>query len=163
MPVSEHIDSIAFLLQRDFVTPSTSHQSSSFCSLRTHSTLLNTPVTELIYVHSKLLIVDDRLVICGSANINDRSLLGDRDSEVVTCLICQFLRCFILTCLLKSPLKCVSKGHMLHLYRFSPLICRDCLCSSKPHFSDAAYPHSLHTWLLILSCTFLMCRYKWVL
>ena len=54
----------------------------SFCSLRTHSTLLNTPVTELIYVHSKLLIVDDRLVICGSANINDRSLLGDRDSEV---------------------------------------------------------------------------------
>ena len=59
------------------------HQSSSFCSLRTHSTLLNTPVTELIYVHSKLLIVDDRLVICGSANINDRSLLGDRDSEVV--------------------------------------------------------------------------------
>jgi phospholipase D1/2 len=56
-----------------------------FCSLRTHSTLLNMPVTELIYVHSKLMIVDDKTVICGSANINDRSLLGDRDSEV--CLI----------------------------------------------------------------------------
>lgn len=28
------------------------------------------------------MIVDDRLVICGSANINDRSLLGNRDSEV---------------------------------------------------------------------------------
>ena len=26
--------------------------------------------------------MDDRLVICGSANINDRSLLGNRDSEV---------------------------------------------------------------------------------
>ena len=35
-----------------------------------------TPVTELVYIHSKLCIVDDRLVICGSANINDRSLLG---------------------------------------------------------------------------------------
>lgn len=40
------------------------------------------PVTELIYVHSKLLIADDKVVICGSANINDRSLLGKRDSEV---------------------------------------------------------------------------------
>jgi phospholipase D1/2 len=39
-------------------------------------------VTELIYVHSKLLIADDRLVICGSANINDRSMLGKRDSEI---------------------------------------------------------------------------------
>lgn len=33
-------------------------------------------------MHSKLLIVDDMLVICGSANINDRSLLGKRDSEI---------------------------------------------------------------------------------
>lgn len=28
------------------------------------------------------MIVDDRHVICGSANINDRSMLGDRDSEI---------------------------------------------------------------------------------
>ena len=28
------------------------------------------------------MIVDDNTVICGSANINDRSLLGDRDSEI---------------------------------------------------------------------------------
>ncbi len=39
-------------------------------------------VTEIIYVHSKLMIVDDKYVICGSANINDRSLLGKRDSEI---------------------------------------------------------------------------------
>lgn len=39
-------------------------------------------MTELIYVHSKLLIADDLTVICGSANINDRSLLGSRDSEI---------------------------------------------------------------------------------
>lgn len=42
----------------------------------------NLQVTELIYVHSKLLIADDSIVICGSANINDRSLLGERDSEI---------------------------------------------------------------------------------
>jgi phospholipase D1/2 len=28
------------------------------------------------------MIVDDEKVILGSANINDRSLLGDRDSEI---------------------------------------------------------------------------------
>lgn len=39
-------------------------------------------MTEIIYVHSKLMIIDDRMAICGSANINDRSLLGHRDSEV---------------------------------------------------------------------------------
>lgn len=39
-------------------------------------------VTEQIYVHSKLMIVDDLYALIGSANINDRSLLGTRDSEV---------------------------------------------------------------------------------
>lgn len=39
-------------------------------------------ITEIIYVHSKLMIVDDRVSIIGSANINDRSMLGSRDSEV---------------------------------------------------------------------------------
>ncbi|PGH10519.1 hypothetical protein AJ79_05447 [Helicocarpus griseus UAMH5409] len=39
-------------------------------------------VTEELYVHSKLLIADDRTVICGSANLNDRSQLGDHDSEI---------------------------------------------------------------------------------
>ena len=42
----------------------------------------NTVVSELIYVHSKLMIVDDEKVLIGSANINDRSLLGSRDSEI---------------------------------------------------------------------------------
>lgn len=39
-------------------------------------------VTEELYIHSKLLIADDRVVICGSANLNDRSQLGDHDSEI---------------------------------------------------------------------------------
>ncbi len=37
---------------------------------------------EEVYVHDKLMIVDDRIVLVGSANINDRSLLGLRDSEI---------------------------------------------------------------------------------
>ncbi|KAL9650265.1 hypothetical protein ABK040_014920 [Willaertia magna] len=39
-------------------------------------------VTEHVYVHSKLMIIDDNVTIIGSANINDRSLLGTRDSEI---------------------------------------------------------------------------------
>jgi phosphatidylserine/phosphatidylglycerophosphate/cardiolipin synthase-like enzyme len=40
------------------------------------------PMTELIYIHSKLIIADDKRMLLGSANINDRSLLGYRDSEL---------------------------------------------------------------------------------
>ncbi|XP_065319200.1 phospholipase D1-like isoform X4 [Gordionus sp. m RMFG-2023] len=54
----------------------------SICGLRKYTKLNDKLVTELIYVHSKLLIVDDECCIIGSANINDRSLLGDRDSEI---------------------------------------------------------------------------------
>ena len=39
-------------------------------------------VSEQLYIHSKVLIADDRLVICGSANLNDRSQLGTHDSEI---------------------------------------------------------------------------------
>jgi phospholipase D1/2 len=54
----------------------------SFFGLRTHGVLGEMPVTEIIYVHSKLMIVDDDFVIMGSANINDRSMLGRNDSEL---------------------------------------------------------------------------------
>jgi len=36
----------------------------------------------MIYVHSKGMIVDDEYVIVGSANINQRSMEGTRDSEI---------------------------------------------------------------------------------
>ncbi|KAL8280164.1 hypothetical protein RQP46_007494 [Phenoliferia psychrophenolica] len=38
--------------------------------------------TEAVYIHAKAMIVDDRTVIIGSANINERSQRGDRDSEL---------------------------------------------------------------------------------
>ncbi|KAF2817034.1 phospholipase-like protein PldA [Mytilinidion resinicola] len=37
---------------------------------------------EELYIHAKVCIVDDRTVICGSSNINDRSQLGYHDSEL---------------------------------------------------------------------------------
>ena len=43
---------------------------------------MNAFVSEELYIHSKVLISDDRVVICGSANLNDRSQLGYRDSEM---------------------------------------------------------------------------------
>lgn len=55
----------------------------SVYGLRTHDFLSDsTCVTEQVYVHSKAMIVDDRVAVVGSANINDRSLLGMRDSEL---------------------------------------------------------------------------------
>jgi phospholipase D1/2 len=54
----------------------------TFHGMRNWSVLMGKLVQEIIYVHSKLMIVDDKYVICGSANINDRSLLGKRDSEI---------------------------------------------------------------------------------
>ena len=41
-----------------------------------------TLVTEQLYIHAKCMIVDDVSVIIGSANINERSMRGVRDSEV---------------------------------------------------------------------------------
>ncbi|KAL2645251.1 hypothetical protein R1flu_012838 [Riccia fluitans] len=36
----------------------------------------------MIYVHSKMMIVDDEYIILGSANINERSMNGARDTEI---------------------------------------------------------------------------------
>jgi hypothetical protein len=64
-------------------------------SLRTYTTIQSKEsdaakvlnfITEQIYIHSKLLIVDDCRAILGSANINDRSLVGDKDGEIATYL-----------------------------------------------------------------------------
>ncbi|KAL8939295.1 MAG: hypothetical protein Q9216_003430 [Gyalolechia sp. 2 TL-2023] len=47
-----------------------------------HMSEMDAFVSEELYVHSKVLIADDRVVICGSANLNDRSQNGDHDSEI---------------------------------------------------------------------------------
>ncbi|KAK3006976.1 hypothetical protein RJ639_015577, partial [Escallonia herrerae] len=58
-------------------------------SIAENSTATNTPEAKsrnsrrfMIYVHSKGMVVDDEYVILGSANINQRSLDGARDTEI---------------------------------------------------------------------------------
>jgi phospholipase D1/2 len=46
------------------------------------STEVDNWIQEELYIHGKLLIVDDRIVVCGSSNLNDRSQLGSHDSEL---------------------------------------------------------------------------------
>ncbi|KAN0063012.1 Phospholipase D1 [Thecaphora frezii] len=59
----------------------------SFFSLRNWGKLRGGQLTtEQVYLHDKIMIVDDRLAIIGSANINERSQRGDRDSELA-CVI----------------------------------------------------------------------------
>ncbi|KAK3935890.1 phospholipase D1 [Diplogelasinospora grovesii] len=54
----------------------------SFFSLRQWGKLGNNILsTEQLYIHAKCIIVDDRVALIGSANINERSMLGERDSE----------------------------------------------------------------------------------
>jgi len=50
--------------------------------LGTEEEEFNAYVSELLYIHSKVMIVDDRRVIMGSANLNDRSQKGNGDSEI---------------------------------------------------------------------------------
>jgi phospholipase D1/2 len=50
--------------------------------LGTEQEELDAYVSEVLYIHTKLMIVDDKRVIMGSANINDRSQKGDGDSEI---------------------------------------------------------------------------------
>jgi len=58
----------------------------TFHGLRTYSEMEGALITEQIYIHSKCLIVDDKVAIVGSANLNDRSMLGHRDSEIAACI-----------------------------------------------------------------------------
>jgi phospholipase D1/2 len=53
-----------------------------FYSLRQCGAINGVLKTEQLYIHAKCIIADDRVALIGSANINERSMMGDRDSEV---------------------------------------------------------------------------------
>ncbi|KAI4389153.1 hypothetical protein MLD38_001409 [Melastoma candidum] len=68
---------------------SSSHQTETSTSENPQAVNPNTPQAQckksrrfMIYVHSKGMIVDDEYVILGSANINQRSMEGTRDTEI---------------------------------------------------------------------------------
>jgi len=77
--ISKGKNSLINLLKEEGIEPTDYIR---FYGLRQHDIFDNVPKQEIIYIHSKLMIVDDRKLIIGSANINDRSMLGTRDSEI---------------------------------------------------------------------------------
>lgn len=75
-------DSLFKKLEKENIPKDIAKNYFSVYSLRKYDLIEGNFVTEIVYVHSKIMIVDDRVAIIGSANINDRSMLGERDSEV---------------------------------------------------------------------------------
>ncbi len=59
----------------------------NFFYLLKHEAMLGSTFAQQIYVHAKTMIVDDRIAIIGSANINDRSMLADRDNEIAAVIL----------------------------------------------------------------------------
>lgn len=53
-----------------------------FMSLRKAGVVQGKVVQEQIYVHSKLIVGDGTCAVVGSANLNDRSMVGSRDTEI---------------------------------------------------------------------------------
>lgn len=59
-----------------------------FMSLQSHERMPDGIIRlSMVYLHAKVMIVDDRSALVGSANINDRSLLGDHDTEIA--VVCE--------------------------------------------------------------------------
>ncbi|KAI8636293.1 hypothetical protein BD408DRAFT_377142 [Parasitella parasitica] len=77
-------DSILARLRAAGVT--NTHEYINFYGLRNWAELNGQYVTEQVYIHAKTMVVDDMTVIIGSANINERSQLGTRDSEIAACI-----------------------------------------------------------------------------
>ncbi|KAL6134609.1 hypothetical protein ACLB2K_066838 [Fragaria x ananassa] len=61
--------------KEDFVPPHSPHSGTQYWNAQKHRRFM-------VYVHSKLMIVDDAYLIIGSANINQRSMDGKRDTEI---------------------------------------------------------------------------------
>ncbi|EYU21384.1 hypothetical protein ABFS82_09G116700 [Erythranthe guttata] len=59
----------------EFVPPYNPHPGTDYWNAQTHRRFM-------VYVHSKLLIVDDIYLLIGSANVNQRSMDGKRDTEI---------------------------------------------------------------------------------
>ncbi|KAL3632948.1 Phospholipase D alpha 4 [Castilleja foliolosa] len=59
----------------EFVPPYNPHQGTDYWNAQRHRRFM-------VYVHSKLMIVDDAYLLIGSANVNQRSMDGQRDTEI---------------------------------------------------------------------------------
>eukprot|EP00249_Psilotum_nudum_P019342 c27204_g1_i1 orf=383-2806(+) len=62
-------------LANEYLPPNTPEDGTDYKDAQDHRRFM-------IYVHAKMMIVDDEYIIIGSANINQRSMDGGRDSEI---------------------------------------------------------------------------------
>ncbi|XP_050232352.1 phospholipase D alpha 4 [Mercurialis annua] len=61
--------------KKEFVPPYSPHKGTQYWNAQKNRRFM-------VYVHSKLIIVDDEYIIIGSANVNQRSMDGKRDTEI---------------------------------------------------------------------------------
>ncbi|GKV36534.1 hypothetical protein SLEP1_g44655 [Rubroshorea leprosula] len=61
--------------KEEFVPSISLHPSTPYWNVQKHRRFM-------VYVHSKLMIVDDAYILIGSANVNQRSMDGQRDTEI---------------------------------------------------------------------------------
>lgn len=61
------------------------------------------------------MIIDDTKVIIGSANINDRSLNGNRDSEIAVINICFYLKYFRLLLKIQKKFRVKWMDHYMRV------------------------------------------------
>ncbi|KAG4211673.1 hypothetical protein ERO13_A02G115700v2 [Gossypium hirsutum] len=61
--------------KEEFVPPHSPHPSTQYWKAQKHRRFM-------VYVHSKVMIVDDLYILIGSANVNQRSMDGQRDTEI---------------------------------------------------------------------------------
>lgn len=110
-----------------------------FFGLRNHGrrTPGSSPATEIIYIHSKLMIVDDAYLICGSANLNDRSMNGDRDSELA--VVCNSMN------FVQSTRAGIPVGISQPIYEFRAKLWQEHFGITSPQELD---PLSEYTWNL---------------
>ncbi|XP_071686018.1 phospholipase D alpha 4 [Rutidosis leptorrhynchoides] len=59
----------------EYVPPHSPHHATQYWNAQKHRRFM-------VYVHAKLMIVDDSYILIGSANINQRSMDGQRDTEI---------------------------------------------------------------------------------
>ncbi|KAK2983824.1 hypothetical protein RJ640_008500 [Escallonia rubra] len=84
----------------EFIPPHSPHPGTQYWKAQKHRRFM-------VYVHSKLMIVDDTYMLIGSANVNQRSMDGQRDTEIA-------LGCYQV----KNGQHNVSDGE-IHAYRMS--------------------------------------------
>ncbi|CCI42086.1 unnamed protein product [Albugo candida] len=100
--------------------------------------------TEQIYIHNKMMIVDDRQCIIGSANINERSLRGDRDSEIaVTIEDTEYDEN------IKIADGTISVGKFCHSFRMKLFEEHFGIVAGTRHYEDYMDPVRKQTWIRI--------------